>query len=1119
MEPQADDLVALLTRATLRIDLDEGFGTGVTVGPSLVLTCAHVIAEAYRSGAAITLSSNGQNGTGKVVDYLEDVDLALVETDFNGENEAHPVALLSNELSVGDQLYGYGYSADYENGEPMTPEIEGSSQSPALIKLKGAQISPGFSGAPLLNQRTGGVCGIVRRSRDRTSDLGGRATPISVVFSAFPELQRLQETLFKTEQSWTRTLTRDQQQILGLEEGQNTFKLRVGELYRLLHYSVDADMTFGGWTVDYLIDRQLGDYSIKRAIAALSDPPTEADLEKFYAALQAVNKDGVGVQGTIVTNSPVEATVQQKAETIGVQVTQFRDLEAQLLPGESYARALCKEVEENPRYDLSVYIEPHMSSELRGASRQADELLSEWLDDPEWQQLTVLGDVGTGKTFLTRRLSYELAKKYIADPVGSRLPVRIDLRNADRQFNFQALVLAHFAETGLSHVTYDVFQHALKRGRLVVLLDGFDEMAARVTPQVTSRNFQELMDPISGGAKVLLTCRTHYFRSRSEEEEVVLGNADNYDSDFARDLFWDLILRRGFKIAYLRPFTLSQVEEYVNRVKGDAAKEALNKIHGIYNLAELCQRPMLLEMIVKSIDKIGTSEICPATLYQVFTDAWIHRDKWRDVLSPDDKMSFLMALARCLFVGEAASIHYSALVTFLETELANRVENPRQLVEIDNEVRTATFLTRDDTGNYGFAHKSYREFFYSRYLHEELAAGNSKCLQAGRLSGEVCGFLVDMCRGASVGQVLKHVLLEDYTPEVSENALVVLYAIGRRKALEAKAGDKFEVHLPVGMKLGGAQLEGVDLEGAVAHNMEAPRVKLSASVLRRVDFRGSDLSMAGLEKSDLRSAKLEICSLQQVGFSEANLADANVSGSKLNDCVLDDANTPNVTCSGAEISGLRVFGKSVPKGTTVSEGGKSSLVNVLDEALPGIEGAAGKWYEDPELYHSLRMHCDAQVGRYRSSGLDSDEIFNRGLVDLNRAIQNRKIDVGDRRMLGPYFRRIIQHLIRDQVRRDGRIETVPLDTTNPLDDIPSQENTLDNIARAEALRYFSNYLKQELSEEVYQAFKSVYLEGQSAADIADKMKLSRPVLQLKLRRTLEWIRRSDQARELLSAAL
>ena len=97
----------------------------------------------------------------------------------------------------------------------------------------------------------------------------------------------------------------------------------------------------------------------------------------------------------------------------------------------------------------------------------------------------------------------------------------------------------------------------------------------------------------------------------------MLGGSDSRLPSVARDLYWDLISRSGFRIAYLRPFSLSQIEEYVRKACPEHSVAVIDKINNIYNLAELSQRPLLLEMIVKSVDKLTTSEVNPAQLYEI----------------------------------------------------------------------------------------------------------------------------------------------------------------------------------------------------------------------------------------------------------------------------------------------------------------------------------------------------------------------------------------------------------------------------------------------------------------------------------------------------------------------
>ncbi|MGB5710880.1 MAG: hypothetical protein WBM44_08200, partial [Waterburya sp.] len=60
---------------------------------------------------------------------------------------------------------------------------------PPLMTFREEQVQPGFSGAPLLNRRTGKICGLIKRSRDIYTSLGGRGVSTKIIFEYFPELK------------------------------------------------------------------------------------------------------------------------------------------------------------------------------------------------------------------------------------------------------------------------------------------------------------------------------------------------------------------------------------------------------------------------------------------------------------------------------------------------------------------------------------------------------------------------------------------------------------------------------------------------------------------------------------------------------------------------------------------------------------------------------------------------------------------------------------------------------------------------------------------------------------------------------------------------------------------
>ncbi len=760
------------------------------------------------------------------------------------------------------------------------------------------------------------------------------------------------------------------------------FEEKVAEYFRLHHYDVQHGRLFGGRQVDIFLTRKLGDLTIQRALECKAGGVSVDDLDRFVIKLGLVRLEYPAALGTLVSGAAFTDAVAAHAAKIGVQLTTFRDLSSHLFDGMSYVDAITRSHDLGDAYRADLYVEQAIAFDSLSEAQPAFELIEDWLTDPTWSQLTLLGDVGTGKTFLCRMLTKRLAEKYRADPVGQPLPIYVDLRNAAREFSLEGLVTTHLVRGGLRDVSFDMFQYALAEGRCVVIFDGFDEMSARVSPEVTSRNFHELARCVVGKAKVLLTCRTHYFRSRTEEEEVVLGGSDPELSESATDLYWDLITRKGYRIAYVRPFRLQQIEEYVRRALPSNAEAALAKIRKTYNLMELSQRPMLLDMVVKSIDKLGRKAINPASLYHVFTNAWIHRDRWRHVLGPKEKVEFLTALARSLWSEGNSRVHHSHLLEHLESHLSARIADPRELVEIDSEVRTASFLVRDEEGNYGFAHKSYSEFFVARHMAKHLARSDLSCLDTARVTPEIVAFLYHMLEGLTVEERLEATLQAGYVPRLSENALVVLYGLRREKARQQETSGSLSVELAAGIDVAGAQLAGAVLEGAVLKGVnfsgaKLSNAKLSGAVLPGSNLRGADLESAVLSNADLSSSDLTDAVLDSALLDGALFTDACLTRARLSDATLGTADL-----RGAVLDGVIGF-------VTMERADE-----LLIELLPEIQRASTR-YDSP----------------------DPAEVESLATTRLMDALRRGRVDTSDKQRLAAYVNMVVRHAALDARRR------------------------------------------------------------------------------------------------------
>jgi len=221
MNSLEEQLIDLLRGCTVRLSVSGGHGTGFFVAPGTILSCAHVVKPAQEAKKAVTAFWNGQAYIASIQHYLGEThselqmlypDLALLKVDKLSD---HPCVYLHEEAHLGDKFYSYGYIDDYKGGDPATFVSEGWTDERKLLKLKAGQAQAGMSGAPVLNLRTGGVCGVMKRSRGVDSDLGGRAVPVSRVFEEFPELVEQQRQFHQRDRRWYDCLTQEQGEKLG----------------------------------------------------------------------------------------------------------------------------------------------------------------------------------------------------------------------------------------------------------------------------------------------------------------------------------------------------------------------------------------------------------------------------------------------------------------------------------------------------------------------------------------------------------------------------------------------------------------------------------------------------------------------------------------------------------------------------------------------------------------------------------------------------------------------------------------------------------------------------------------------------------------------------------------
>ena len=249
-------------------------GTGFFVGAGLILTCSHVVQgkpvtdiKAYWLHGKIALTISTVNPANQEVDLAL---LTVVETTAVD----HPVVTLGENPQKWDLLETFGYPEKKPEGDPGTFECEGmmGGDNP-LIKFKAGQVEPGCSGSPLVHQATQKVCGVIKTTRDRRLDLGGRAIPTSVVWQVFPQLkpQSIPENPFVP--------------TSGAVNRAEQFFDRERELQTVF------DILNGGSSVAVIGPRQVGKSSLLRAIGRQAETQLDLTRRPVYLNLQWVKDD------------------------------------------------------------------------------------------------------------------------------------------------------------------------------------------------------------------------------------------------------------------------------------------------------------------------------------------------------------------------------------------------------------------------------------------------------------------------------------------------------------------------------------------------------------------------------------------------------------------------------------------------------------------------------------------------------------------------------------------------------------------------------------------------------------------------------------------------------------
>jgi transcription initiation factor TFIIIB Brf1 subunit/transcription initiation factor TFIIB/DNA replication protein DnaC len=460
-------------------------------------------------------------------------------------------------------------------------------------------------------------------------------------------------------------------------------------------------------------------------------------------------------------------------------------------------------IEQFSKFDLKKYfVEIFVQNLLNRRVEYPKNLIGNWLNEDSMNGLFLIGDFGTGKSTLCAFLAYELAHDFLQNS-RTRIPLFVPLRYLDGISKEHLLSVLQKA----LNIDWETFSYLSKSGRLLLILDGFDEMTTRTNWKKIKSDFQEIINLLcKGKSKVIVTCRTHFFK----KDSMIFGEDT--------ELMESLRATENFMIVTMFPFTYQQIFDFISRrVKNP--KEIMDQIDRTYNLEDLCRRPLLIDMVVSTLPKLVSlrSTINVANLYETYTEEWIKREDWRAQLKPEHKAELMESLAFDLFSKDRNTISFYELKKMIETKFGAKNESEAAAC-IDYDVRTCSFLHRDRWGNYSFMHRSFLEFFVAKKIAREINFQRFKDLGTKPLNPEIVFFSSLM-----INPLAKETLFE-----------AIYYTKGKEPSqCSSLAGNAFRLLIELGV----TNFESKDFSGCYIEDVD-----FSSCLFECCNFRNSKLS-------------------------------------------------------------------------------------------------------------------------------------------------------------------------------------------------------------------------------------------------------------------------------------
>ena len=518
--------------------------------------------------------------------------------------------------------------------------------------------------------------------------------------------------------------------------------------------------------------------------------------------------------------------------------------------------------------------------------------LEDWTKDPaaKHRVLAILGGFGMGKTVIVQRL----ADKLFRDGNGPT-PIYLDFRRLIPIANpgqpirseLSDIILQTIGGEAAKRINAEKLIAMIRSEPCVVILDGLDEIGNRIGRDHTTALYRQLLELIPREAWqadsenkgtpdwkacptcLIVTCRTHFFRSFAEEQ-----------STFALGDRGDRRLRASIHTLHMAPLTMEAIQQlFIKSLGEEEGQRTLQTIQTIHDLPGLARRPIMARYISEIAGSLllrhqAGAVINIATVYEELFNRGLERDsEKRQALTSSDRVGILKALALHLHQQGAQTMDIASLEGWFDRFAANHTGIELILKSggigarglLQTELRNASFLVRIHNDRFVFAHTSFFEYFLGLVLRDAVLAGNVSALANHPLSRETIEFCFAAIKQKNREEEFNRALTGRITSDDPRADRALIWRLMRIEGGEVVAP-------PSGANLSGLDLRDLRLKpGAVWQGVNLEHAVLTGLKARDVVFQNVAFENAFIGDAQFEDCRFINCSGCTHGRTSARL--------------------------------------------------------------------------------------------------------------------------------------------------------------------------------------------------------------------------------------------------------